>query len=94
MSNKVEISACKFETIVKKDKKIKFHSTDGSEYTLDSADGSKFSDDLPLTVPANGKSVKLKIKKHADAGRYDLTISGSSCAPVDIPRPAMIIKVE
>ncbi|HMB42025.1 MAG TPA: hypothetical protein VKM37_08570 [Balneolaceae bacterium] len=94
MADKVEISGCNVETVVEKKADIKFHSSDGSEYTIDSSDGSKFSKDLPLTVPANGKEVKLKIKKNADPGSYQLTMTGNSCDDADTPRPIMIIKVE
>jgi len=94
MATKVEINGCKVETVVKKTKNLKFHSSDGSEYTIDSSDGSKFTDDLPLNVPSNGKEVKLKIKKTAIDGNYELTVEGDSCSASDLPRPTMIIKVE
>jgi HSP90 family molecular chaperone len=93
MSKKVEINGCKAETMVKKSKNLKFHSSDGSAYTIDSSDGSKFSDDLPLLVPADGTEVKLKIKKDAVDGSYELTIEGDSCGASNVPQPIMIIKV-
>jgi len=94
MANRIEINGCKAERVVKKKKNLKFHSSDGTEYTIDSSDGSKFSDDLPLLVPADGKEAKLKIKSDAVEGCYELTIEGDSCGASDVPRPIMIIKVE
>lgn len=93
MANKIEINSCEFVPTFKKDKKIKFESTDGSEYRIEcgSSDCS-FTDDLPLTVPANG-SKSLKIKKGANTGTYKLELK---CPPFDdnIAGPVMIIKVE
>jgi len=94
MANKVEINGCKAVEVVKKTKNIKFHSSDGSEYTIDSSDGSKFAKNLPLRVPSDGKEVKLKFKRDAVDGNYELTIEGDSCGASDVPRPIMIIKVE
>lgn len=93
MANKFEINACKIVPTFKKDKKIKFESTDGSEYTIvcGSSDCS-FTDDLPLTVPANGDKAKLKIKNNADIGNYTLELICDE--DDDIVRPTMIIKVE
>lgn len=93
MANKVEINGCKAERVVKKKKNLKFHSSDGTAYTINSNDGSKFSDDLPLLVPSSGKEVKLKIKSDAVDGSYELTIEGDSCGASNAPKPIMIIKV-
>jgi len=47
MTNSEEINGCKAEQVDKKRINLKFQSSDGSEYTIDSTDRTKFSDNLP-----------------------------------------------
>ncbi|NBC04867.1 MAG: hypothetical protein GVY20_14330 [Bacteroidetes bacterium] len=93
MARKIEVNACELVPVFKKDKKIEFRSTDGNKYTLECASiDCSFTDDLPLTIPANGDKAKLKIKNNASDGTYALELSCPE--DDDIVRPTMIIKVE